>query len=68
MQIKIEELKKSFADALALAGSAEALEALRVEYLGKKGHVVYDSQCRLQYSLVQTVFHCFCQDWRMNLP
>ena len=32
MQVKIEELKKSFADALALAGSAEALEALRVEY------------------------------------
>ena len=39
MQTRIEELKKSFAEAIALAGSAEALEALRVEYLGKKGHV-----------------------------
>ncbi len=39
MQVRIEELKKSFADALVSANSAEALEALRVEYLGKKGHV-----------------------------
>ena len=39
MQVKIEELKKSFGEALASANSAEALEALRVEYLGKKGHV-----------------------------
>ena len=39
MQVKIEELKKSFAESLALATSAEALESLRVEYLGKKGHI-----------------------------
>ncbi len=39
MQVRIEELKKSFVEALALANSAEALEALRVEYLGKKGHI-----------------------------
>ena len=39
MQVKIEELKSSFAEALAKATSAEALEALRVEYLGKKGHI-----------------------------
>ena len=39
MQVKIEELKKSFAEALSAANSADALEALRVEYLGKKGHV-----------------------------
>ena len=39
MQVRIEELKKSFGEALASATSAEALEALRVEYLGKKGYV-----------------------------
>ena len=39
MQTKIEELKSSFAEALAAATSADSLEALRVEYLGKKGHV-----------------------------
>ena len=39
MQVKIDELKKSFAASLAEATSAEALEALRVEYLGKKGHI-----------------------------
>ena len=39
MQVRIEELKKSFADALASANSADALESLRVEYLGKKGYV-----------------------------
>ena len=39
MQTRIEELKKSFGEALTSANSAEALEALRVEYLGKKGHV-----------------------------
>ena len=39
MQVKIEELKKSFIEALAAANSAEALESLRVEYLGKKGHI-----------------------------
>jgi phenylalanyl-tRNA synthetase alpha chain len=39
MQNKIEELKKSFDLALEAAVTADALEALRVEYLGKKGHV-----------------------------
>ena len=39
MQTKIEELKSSFAEALSAATSADSLEALRVEYLGKKGHV-----------------------------
>ena len=39
MQTKIEELKLSFAEALSGANSQDALEALRVEYLGKKGHV-----------------------------
>ena len=39
MQVRIEELKLSFADALASANSAEALEELRVQYLGKKGYV-----------------------------
>ena len=39
MQVRIEELKKSFSASLAEANSAEALEALRVEYLGKKGHI-----------------------------
>ena len=39
MQVKIEELKKSFGEVISSANSAEALEALRVEYLGKKGHV-----------------------------
>ncbi len=39
MQAKIEELRNSFAVAIASAGSSEALEALRVEYLGKKGHI-----------------------------
>ena len=39
MQTKIEELKSSFAEALSAATSADSLEALRVGYLGKKGHV-----------------------------
>ena len=39
MKERIEELKKSFADALLSAENADSLEALRVEYLGKKGHV-----------------------------
>ena len=39
MKERIEELKKSFELALGAAESAEALEALRVEYLGKKGYV-----------------------------
>ena len=39
MQAKIEELRKSFAASKDAADSAEALETLRVEYLGKKGHI-----------------------------
>ena len=39
MQVRIEELKSAFLAALADANTAEALENLRVEYLGKKGHV-----------------------------
>ncbi len=39
MQVKIDELGKGFAAALAEATDAAALEALRVEYLGKKGHI-----------------------------
>ena len=39
MQNKILELKSAFAAALAEAVGAEALENLRVEYLGKKGHI-----------------------------
>ena len=39
MKERIEELKSRFDTALPLAGTAEALEALRIEYLGKKGYV-----------------------------
>ena len=39
MKERIEELKSRFDAALPLAGTAEALEALRIEYLGKKGYV-----------------------------
>ncbi len=39
MQNRIEELKAKFKSALAMSASAEALEALRVEYLGKKGYI-----------------------------
>ena len=39
MKDRIEELKVSFRASLVDASSAEALENLRVEYLGKKGHV-----------------------------
>ena len=39
MQERIEELRQSFKSALALATDADSLESLRVEYLGKKGHV-----------------------------
>ena len=39
MKARIEELRKSFASALASATDGAALESLRVEYLGKKGHV-----------------------------
>ena len=39
MKERIEKLGADFAVALGSASSAEALEALRIEYLGKKGHV-----------------------------
>ena len=39
MEERIEQLKVSFRTALANATDAEALENLRVEYLGKKGYV-----------------------------
>ena len=39
MQARIEELRISFNKALAEATGSDALENLRVEYLGKKGHV-----------------------------
>ncbi len=39
MQQRIEELKSSFATAINSALDADSLEALRVEYLGKKGYV-----------------------------
>ena len=39
MQERIEELRKSFGAALSTATDADSLESLRVEYLGKKGHV-----------------------------
>ena len=39
MKLKIDELRNSFNASLGLAASAEDLEALRIAYLGKKGHV-----------------------------
>ena len=39
MNVKIEELRRSFASSLATANDDGALEALRTEYLGKKGHI-----------------------------
>ena len=39
MKERIEELKGSFTASLSAITDAEALEALRVEYLGKKGYV-----------------------------
>ncbi len=39
MQEKIEELRQSFRASLESALDADALESLRVEYLGKKGHI-----------------------------
>ena len=39
MKAKIEELKAGFMPRLAAATDAEALEELRVMYLGKKGYV-----------------------------
>ena len=39
MKEKIEQLKNEFGTALAAATTEEALEALRVAYLGKKGAI-----------------------------
>ncbi len=39
MEERIEQLKLSFADAISVASDKEALEALRIAYLGKKGHI-----------------------------
>ena len=39
MNVKIEELRRSFASSLATANDDGALDALRTEYLGKKGHI-----------------------------
>jgi len=39
MKERIEELRVSFREALAAAVNAEELEALRIAFLGKKGHV-----------------------------
>ena len=39
MKDKIEKLSESFRAALGAASSGESLEALRIEYLGKKGCV-----------------------------
>ena len=39
MKAKIEQLKSSFLAALGSCATAEELEALRIEFLGKKGHI-----------------------------
>ena len=39
MQARIEELRVIFKNALAAANDAEALEALRIDFLGKKGQI-----------------------------
>ena len=39
MKEQIEQLRASFKDALSAAPTAEELEALRIAYLGKKGHI-----------------------------
>ena len=39
MKVRIEELRKSFGEALASCSGREDIEALRIEFLGKKGHV-----------------------------
>ncbi len=39
MKQKIEELKKQFDEAIACATSEEALEEVRIGFLGKKGHI-----------------------------
>ena len=41
MKERIEQLKKEFSEALAAAATEEALEALRVAYLGKKGAITH---------------------------
>ena len=39
MKERIASLRESFGEALGRANSAEELEALRIAYLGKKGHI-----------------------------
>ena len=39
MKDRIEQLKKEFSESLAAVAGEEALEALRVAYLGKKGRI-----------------------------
>ena len=39
MKVQIEQLRADFREALSTAANAEALETLRIAYLGKKGHV-----------------------------
>ena len=39
MKVKIEELRKSFNEALGAASGREEIETLRIEFLGKKGHI-----------------------------
>ena len=39
MKVRIEELRKSFNEALGSCATGEELEALRIEFLGKKGHI-----------------------------
>lgn len=39
MNLKIEQLRASFREALAAVNDAEGLEQLRIAYLGKKGHI-----------------------------
>ena len=39
MKLKIEELRKSFNEALGTCSGREDIEALRIEFLGKKGHI-----------------------------
>ena len=39
MKVKIEELRKSFGEALASCSCRDDIEALRIAFLGKKGHI-----------------------------
>ncbi len=39
MKVQIEQLRADFREALSTAANSEALETLRIAYLGKKGHV-----------------------------